>query len=93
MITILVPRIDQGLRPPVVLYSLTILVMALTALTVDSSRVVAGSLMFSASDAILATDRFLVSQASSHRAWMQPAVWVLYYFGQLLIAVGLLPLS
>ncbi|KAL2166510.1 hypothetical protein VTG60DRAFT_2551 [Thermothelomyces hinnuleus] len=92
MITILVPRIDRGLRPPVILYSLTILVMALTALTVGSSRVVAGSLMFSASDAILAADRFLVSPASSHRAWMQPAVWVLYYFGQLLIAVGLLPL-
>ncbi|KAL2155641.1 hypothetical protein VTH82DRAFT_383 [Thermothelomyces myriococcoides] len=92
MIIKLVPRIDQGLRPPVVLYSMTILVMALTALAVASSRVVAGSLMFSASDAILATDRFLVSPASTHRKWMQPAVWVLYYFGQLLIALGLLSL-
>ncbi|KAL2158767.1 hypothetical protein VTH06DRAFT_3958 [Thermothelomyces fergusii] len=92
MIAVLVPRIDRGLRLPVVLYSLTILAMALTALTVASSRVVAGSLMFSASDAILAADRFLVSPASSHRMWMQPAVWVLYYVGQLLIALGLLPL-
>ncbi|KAL2142039.1 hypothetical protein VTI28DRAFT_1609 [Corynascus sepedonium] len=91
MIFILMPRINTELRAPVVLYSLTIMVMALTALTLGNDRAVVGSLMFSASDGILATDRFLVSPASSHRPWMQYAVWILYYSGQLLIALGVLP--
>ncbi|KAH6851363.1 YhhN-like protein [Chaetomium sp. MPI-CAGE-AT-0009] len=90
MIAALMPRIDTTLRPPVTLYSLTIFVMALTALTSDSGQVISGSLMFSVSDTILAADRFLVPSTSTHRVWMQRAVWILYYSGQLLIALGVL---
>lgn len=90
MIASLMPRIDTALRPPVVLYSVTIFVMALTALASENGRAISGSLMFSTSDAILAADRFLVPPTSPHRAWMQHAVWVLYYSGQLLIALGVL---
>ncbi|KAK4031176.1 YhhN-like protein-domain-containing protein [Parachaetomium inaequale] len=90
MITSLMPQINAELRPPVILYSLAIFAMTITAITVDSSQVIVGSLLFSASDSILAADRFLTSPTSSHRAWMQHAVWILYYSGQLLIALGLL---
>jgi uncharacterized membrane protein YhhN len=93
MIATLMPRIGPELRPPVVVYSLTILVMALTALTLESSQVHLGSVMFAASDSILAADRFLLSPTSSHRPWMQHAVWILYYAGQLLIALGFLSLA
>lgn len=93
MILLLIPRISRALRPPVVVYSLVIFVMALAALTLDSTQVVSGALMFTSSDSILAADRFLVPPASSHRPWMQHAVWILYYSGQLLIALGLLSLG
>ncbi|KAK4149995.1 YhhN-like protein [Chaetomidium leptoderma] len=93
MIASLMPRIGSELRLPVVLYSLTIFVMTLTALTLDSSQIIFGAVMFSSSDSILAADRFLVASASPHHAWMQPAVWVLYYAGQLLIALGFLSLD
>lgn len=90
MVASIVPRIDSGLRLPVVLYSLTTFVMALAALTSDSSQVIFGSLLFATSDSILAADRFLAPATSSHRAWMQHTVWVLYYSGQLLITLGVL---
>ncbi|KXX73773.1 Lysoplasmalogenase-like protein TMEM86A [Madurella mycetomatis] len=93
MIFLLIPRISHALRPPVVVYSLVISVMALVALTLGSTQVVSGALMFTSSDSILAAEKFLVSPASSHRAWMQHAVWILYYSGQLLIALGLLSLG
>ncbi|KAK4130806.1 YhhN-domain-containing protein [Trichocladium antarcticum] len=93
MIASLLPRIGRELRPPVVVYSLTIFVMALAALTLDSSQVITGAIMFTGSDSILAADRFLVSPTASYRPWMQHAVWVFYYVGQLLIAMGFLSLE
>lgn len=93
MIAALMPRIGPELRPPVVLYSLTIFVMAITALTLENDQVIFGAIMFCSSDSILAADRFLVSPTSSRRPWMQHAVWVLYYGGQLLIALGVLSLD
>ncbi|KAL2131956.1 hypothetical protein VTI74DRAFT_4411 [Chaetomium olivicolor] len=93
MIGSLVPRIASDLRPPVIVYSLAIFLMAITALTLDSDQVIIGALMFTGSDSILAADRFLVSPTSPHRGWMQHAVWILYYVGQLLIALGFLSLS
>ncbi|KAL2265089.1 hypothetical protein VTJ83DRAFT_6189 [Remersonia thermophila] len=90
MIALLMPRISSGLRPPVVLYSVAILVMAMTALTSDDGRVILGAVMFCSSDSILAAERFLVPRASAFRPWMQYAVWILYYVGQLYIALGVL---
>ena len=93
MVALLLPRLGQALRAPVVVYSLTIFVMAFSALTLDSPHVVARALMFTASDSILAADRFLVAPTSPHKPWMQHAVWVLYYAGQFLIAMGFLALQ
>lgn len=93
MVAALVPRIDRKLRAPVVVYSLVIFVMSLSALTLDSGQVIAGALLFTSSDSILAVDKFLVAPSSPYRSWMQHAVWVLYYSGQLLIASGFLSLT
>ncbi|KAL1835760.1 hypothetical protein VTJ49DRAFT_6099 [Mycothermus thermophilus] len=90
MIALLMPRIGRELRPPVVVYSVAIFVMAMTALMLDSSQVILGAVMFCSSDSILAADRFLVPRNSSFRRWMQYAVWILYYAGQLYIALGVL---
>ncbi|KAK4183881.1 YhhN-like protein [Podospora australis] len=92
MISQLMPRIGKDLRAPVVVYSLVIFVMALTALTLQSSQVILGAVMFTSSDSILAAGKFLVPASSGHHAWMHHAVWVLYYAGQLLIALGFLSL-
>lgn len=84
----LLPRVDTALRGPVAVYSAAITAMFLCALTVESQQVVAGALLFTASDIVLASDRFMVPVDSVHRPWMQYAVWALYYSGQLLIALG-----
>jgi uncharacterized membrane protein YhhN len=90
MIIILLPRVARDLRLPVLIYSLTIFTMAVTATVVETNirQVLTGALLFTASDAILAADRFLVSAKSPYRPTMQYAVWTLYYSGQLLIALG-----
>ena len=90
MIKILVPRVESDLRLPILVYSTTIAAMVLSALTLESDRVIAGAISFTVSDSILAAERFLLSPASPHSAWMQYAVWILYYAGQGLIALGLL---
>ncbi|KAK0646358.1 YhhN-like protein, partial [Cercophora newfieldiana] len=89
-LVVLLPRVPRDLRLPVLVYTLTIFTMgvAATAVRVNRGQVLTGALLFTASDAILAADRFLVSPGSSLRAGMQYAVWVLYYSGQLLIALG-----
>ncbi|KAK3988938.1 YhhN-like protein [Cladorrhinum sp. PSN332] len=103
MIKQLWPKVGRDLRVPVVVYSLTIYVMANLALTVESDKVVVGAVMFTASDSILAAGKFLVPFAVEEekkkkpeygtlRAVMAHAVWVLYYGGQLLIALGFLAL-
>lgn len=90
LLVTLLPRIARDLRLPVLVYSLTIFTMAVTATAIRTNRqqVLMGALLFTASDSILATDRFLVSPSSLHRSTMQYAVWTLYYTGQLLIALG-----
>jgi uncharacterized membrane protein YhhN len=90
MIALLVPRIGKGLRLPVVVYSIAIFGMAMTSLTLGNTLVIVGAVMFCSSDSILAADRFLVPRGSSVRSIMQYAVWILYYAGQLYIALGML---
>ncbi|CAP65797.1 uncharacterized protein PODANS_7_90 [Podospora anserina S mat+] len=88
MIVQLMPKVGKDLRAPVAVYSLTILVMVLMALTLESKEIVTGAVMFASSDSILAAGRFLVPATSAHQGWMHHAVWVLYYGGQFLIALG-----
>ncbi|KAM7223088.1 YhhN-like protein [Rhypophila decipiens] len=84
----LIPRVAKDLRVPIVVYTTVIVCMVLAALTMDNGWVVAGALMFTSSDGILATQIFLVDKESAHFAWMPYAVWFLYYTGQLIIACG-----
>ncbi|KAK3399566.1 YhhN-like protein [Sordaria brevicollis] len=88
MIAMLMPKVGKALRIPVLVYSLVICGMALTALTLENKRVIVGATMFTASDSILAADKFLVSKTAGYRGLMQRAVWVLYYGGQALIMLG-----
>lgn len=88
MIAMLMPKVGKALRVPVLIYSNVICGMALTALTLENTRVIVGATMFTASDSILAADKFLVPATAGYRGLMQRAVWVLYYGGQALIALG-----
>lgn len=90
MLSRIIPRVASDLRAPIVVYTTVIVSMVLAALTMDDACVVAGALMFTSSDAILAAQNFLVGKESSHLAWMPYAVWFLYYTGQLIIACGVL---
>lgn len=74
---------------PVAAYVLAITVMGLGGVTLGG-LVLLGAVLFMASDAILGSEKFLMSETSSLRRLTSPAVWVLYYAGQLLITLGLL---
>lgn len=89
MSLMLMPKVGSALKVPILLYSATILTMVMAVLTVANDRVVVGAILFAISDSVLSTDEFLVPKDSSHRAWMQYLVWILYYSGQFLIAAGL----
>jgi uncharacterized membrane protein YhhN len=88
MVSQLMPRAPREMRLPILVYTAAIVTMVLAALTLENRLVIAGALSFTVSDAILSADKFLVSPASTHRRWMPYAVWVLYYAGQLQIALG-----
>lgn len=88
MIVLLMPRVGRALQVPVIFYCTAILGMVLSALTVDNSQIVLGAILFTLSDTILASGKFLVSATSPHRSWMDYMVWGVYYSGQMLIAVG-----
>ncbi|KAM5344473.1 hypothetical protein ACJ41O_013009 [Fusarium nematophilum] len=90
MVVALLPRVAGHLRVPILVYSVVICTMNLTALTVENDRLIIGAVMFTTSDSLLATEKFLLATTSSHRAWMEYAVWGLYYFGQVLIMLGLI---
>jgi uncharacterized membrane protein YhhN len=90
MLKTLWPRVDAGLRLPIAVYVLAILAMGVTSLTLDYSWAIVGAVLFMASDALLATEKFLLSAGSPRGVWMRYAVWVLYYAGQALITLGFL---
>ncbi|HHZ09739.1 MAG TPA: lysoplasmalogenase [Rhizobiales bacterium] len=90
MMIVLLPRVGPSLRLPVLVYGLAILTMGLSALTLDNYWILAGAILFMASDAILATERFLTSGVSPNRLAMRIAVWVAYYAAQLTITLGVL---
>ena len=90
MLVVLWRRVKPGLRLPILAYSLAIAAMGVASLTVPNFWVVAGAILFMASDGLLAAERFLVAAISPHRAWMRHAVWALYYAAQLSITLGVL---
>lgn len=91
MLFVLVPRVGSALRLPVAVYAVAIYVMGLSALALPQGKggVTVGAMMFTASDAVLAVEKFVVGpEGRTGRGWMGYAVWGLYYGGQGLIAVG-----
>lgn len=85
---VLLPRVGPSLRGPVLAYGVAILMMGLSALTLDNYWILAGAILFMASDAILAAERFLTSGVSPNRLAMRIAVWMAYYAAQLTITLG-----
>ena len=74
---------------PVAAYVLAIACMGLGGVMLGG-LVVIGVGLFMASDAILGSEKFLMPQTSPLLRLTSPAVWVLYFAGQLLITLGLL---
>ncbi len=82
------PAIEAAMRPPVALYCVAILAMGIASLSDLGPAVVAGALLFMASDAILAAGRFLVPDDDPRQGWMRPLVWLLYYMSQLVLTLS-----
>lgn len=83
-------RVGPALRLPISVYIATIFAMGISALTLSNFWVVVGAVLFMASDALLAAEKFLLTAISPHRIWTRRAVWVLYYAAQLAITMGFL---
>ena len=90
MLAALWRRVGPQLRIPIAVYIAAILAMGISALTTDKVWVIAGAVLFMASDGLLAAERFLLAAISPQRVWMRYAVWVLYYAAQLAITLGFL---
>ncbi|MDX8479031.1 lysoplasmalogenase family protein [Mesorhizobium sp. VK24D] len=90
MLAALWRRVGPALRVPIAVYVAAILAMGISALTTSYFWVIAGAVLFMASDGLLAAERFLLAAISPHRVWMRYAVWVLYYVAQLAITLGFL---
>jgi uncharacterized membrane protein YhhN len=83
-------RVRPTLALPMLAYTLAALAMSTAALTLDRPWLVIGAVLFLASDALLATERFLLSAVSPHRGWLRQLVWILYYVAQATIALSIL---
>lgn len=90
LLRLLWPALTATLRGPVALYASAILGMGLTALTMPAPLVIAGAVLFMASDSLLAVGKFLLPAEARPQAWIQPLVWVLYFTAQTAIVLGFL---
>lgn len=82
--------VAPDMRLPIVAYVTAIVAMGVAALTLDNVFVIAGAVLFIASDAILAAEKFLMASLSPRRRPARIAVWALYYAAQVLITLGFL---
>ena len=80
------------MRLPVLAYAAVILVMGAAAIALPPGYglVLVGALMFIASDAILANELFRRPTGETPRWLPSISLWNLYFFGQMLIALGFL---
>ncbi len=85
----LLPAVGS-LKLPVLAYMLVITIMGVVAMGLDKPMAILGAIMFIASDAVLATEKFLMSKDHPLRTLSSIAIWTLYYIGQLLIALAFL---
>lgn len=89
---LVVPKVDEGIALPVIAYAVTITIMGIVAgfrlgrtYPRSFAMVLAGALLFIASDSLLAYNRFV--KPLDEWAW---AVMVTYALGQFMIAAGCL---
>lgn len=90
MLARLVRVVAPDMRLPIIAYVAAILAMGVTALTLGNALAIAGAVLFIASDAILATEKFLMGSLSPGRRPARIVVWVFYYAAQLSITLGFL---
>lgn len=91
LVRIILRHVSGQLRLPVMIYCTALVLMGLTAFATERSLIIAGAVMFVASDAILAWEKFVEPAASARKPPMRLAVWVLYYAAQVtfLFAFGM----
>lgn len=82
LLRIILRHVSGELRLPVMVYCTALVLMGLTAFATERSPIIAGAMMFVASDAILAWEKFVEPAASARKPPMRLAVWVLYYAAQ-----------
>lgn len=90
MLIVLLRRVGPELRLPISAYVAAILAMGISALAMPGLGVPAGAVAFMASDALLASERFLLPALSPHRAVVRYAVWVLYFAAQAIITLSMI---
>jgi uncharacterized membrane protein YhhN len=90
MLALLWRRVKPALRFPILAYAIAVLAMGFSALMLDRAWVILGALFFMTSDALLATEKFIISAISPHRVWLRHTVWGLYYVAQLTITLSFL---
>lgn len=82
LLRIILRHVSGELRLPVMVYCTALVLMGLTSLATERTLLIAGAMMFVASDAILAWEKFVEPAASTRKPPMRLAVWVLYYAAQ-----------
>lgn len=90
MLAVLWRRVAPALRLPIVLYCIAILGMGWASLTLATPWVSIGAVLFMASDALLAAERYVVSAVAPRRGRLRLGVWALYYLAQLMITLSFL---
>jgi uncharacterized membrane protein YhhN len=83
-------RVKPALALPILAYTLVAVATAIAALTLDRLWTILGAVLFLASDALLATERFLLPAISPHRSGLRQLVWLLYYVAQAAITLSFL---
>lgn len=91
LLRIILRHVSNELRLPVVVYCTALVLMGLTALATERPPIIAGAVMFVASDAILAWEKFVEPAASARKPPMRIAVWVLYYAAQVTFLLAFIP--
>jgi len=92
MLTLLMRRVGPELRLPISAYVAAILAMGVSALAMPGLGVPLGALAFMASDALLASERFLLPALSPYRAVVRYSVWALYFAAQATITLSFVTL-
>jgi uncharacterized membrane protein YhhN len=82
LLRIILRHVSGELRVPVMVYCTALVLMGLAAFATERPLIIAGAVMFVASDAILAWEKFVETAASARKPPMRLAVWALYYAAQ-----------